>query len=90
MIVSAGRLQGQSAKIYPPLMPRVTETYLTSDVLSFLFIFFILVVLFMLFVDLPKMLLQSVRSFLVQSKEDKCDYGHTHIQFVLYLGGEVL
>lgn len=44
----------------------------------------------MLFVDLLKMLFQSVQSFLVQSKEDKCDYGHTHMPFVLYLGGEVL
>lgn len=39
--------------------------------------FFILVVLFMLFIDLLKMLVQSLQSFLVQSKEDR-RYGHKY------------
>lgn len=47
--------------------------------------FFILVVLFMLFVDLLKMLMQSLQSFLVESKEDKCDYGHKY--HLCFLGG---
>lgn len=37
----------------------------------------------MLFVDLLKMLVQSVQSFLVQSEQDKCDYGHKyHLCFI--------
>lgn len=76
--VSAGRLQEQSAKIYPPWCQGSQKPYFWCSELSLCG--FILVVLFMLFVDLLKMLVQS---FLVQSKQDKHDCGHKyHLCFI--------
>lgn len=71
MIKFAGRLQKQSAKIYCSLLPRVISLPFASDGLVFL----ILPALFMLFVGLLEM---SVQSILLRNRQEKhsCFFFH--------------